>query len=92
MFRSVVVMRSSRRWQGVIEVVVLVMPRGMTTVVSATLQFEQGGDGSPASESDQRNARRGIDDVPEVLGGGDPCEPNDEREYQGRQDMAGASL
>ena len=55
---------------------------GMALVASTSAQVEPCGNRNPATKSDQRQAGRGIDDLTELLGSGDPDTPNNQSKYQ----------
>src|SRR5579863_9009391 len=53
-------------------------------------QFAQRAYGDPSSESDESDARRGIDEVAESRREGDSREPNDDADHQRGHDVAEA--
>src|SRR5438552_3700530 len=70
-----------RRGQ-LIRSVSVAMPMGVAIAASAPAQVKPRGKGDPTTKSDERHARRRVDDFPEALRSGDPGKPNEEGEYQ----------
>src|SRR5579872_3272776 len=68
-----------RRVTMIVVVMILIVAMGMPVAVATlAVQFAQRRDRNPTAESDQRQARRRIDNAPEARRHGDAREPDDD--------------